>query len=82
MKVKMNKNSEIIAFKDVDENDGHEMATIVFQYNNGKFTVYLNGYPIDDKKFPALQGYYGYTMTDEELNEFIKFLKETVNEKC
>ncbi len=82
MKIEVDKKDDIILFQDIDEKDGRVLAEIGFQYNQGRFSVYMNGYSIDDKKFPALQGYYGYTMTEDELNEFKEFLRGKVIEKC
>ena len=68
--VKANKNG--ILFEDWDK-DGKVIGAIGFQVVDGRFTVYIKGYEIDAKKFPALKGYHGYTLTDNEIDELLKF---------
>ena len=68
--VKANKNG--ILFEDWGK-DGKVIGAIGFQVVDGRFTVYIKGYEIDAKKFPTLEGYHGYTLTDNEIDELLKF---------
>ena len=64
-----------ILFEDKDE-AGLIKATIGFQIVEGQLTIYMKGYKIDSIKFPKLEGFYGYSLTDEELDTFKDFLQK------
>ena len=64
-----------IMFEDKDES-GVIKATIGFQIVEGQLTIYMKGYKIDSIKFPKLEGFYGYSLTDEELDTFKDFLQK------
>ena len=64
-----------ILFEDKDES-GVIKATIGFQIVEGQLTIYMKGYKIDSIKFPKLEGFYGYLLTDEELDTVKDFLQK------
>ena len=71
-KIIVGANKNGILFEDWDKN-GKVIGAIGFQVVDGRFTVYIKGYEIDAKKFPGLKGYHGYTLTDNEIDELLKF---------
>ena len=76
MKIRMKRGENAILFEDTDDH-GTVIGAIGFQVVDGRFTVYIKGYEIDSKKFPALEGYHGYTLTDNEIDELLKFADST-----
>ncbi len=77
MKTEVHKNDGVILLKDVDE-EGHVLAEIGFQYHQGRFSVYMNGYVVDGEKYPSLQGYYAYTISKDVMNDFLDFMQREV----
>ena len=75
MRITKKEGENIILFEDKDDDSGQTTASIGFQTRGGKFTVYMKGYEVDPVKFPALKGFYGYQLTDEELNILTDFLE-------
>jgi ssDNA-binding Zn-finger/Zn-ribbon topoisomerase 1 len=75
MRITKIEGENIILFEDKDDDSGQTKASIGFQTKGGKFTVYMKGYEIDPVEFPSLKGFYGYQLTEEELDTFIDFFE-------
>ncbi len=73
MKIRMKRGENAILFEDTDDH-GTVIGAIGFQVVDGRFTIYIRGYEVDSAEFPALAGYHGYALTDNEMDEFAKFL--------
>ena len=73
MKITTKQNNYVIVFEDKDSK-GRVRGAIGFQISlDGHLIVYMKGYKVNAKKFPGLKGYYGYQLTDAEIDELDKF---------
>lgn len=76
----MKSNKQAILFEDKTP-QGQVIGAIGFQFERGRLTVYIKGYEVDAKKFPALKDYRGYQLTDKELDKLGEFVESLIPKK-
>ena len=78
--IKEKSDANILFFEDYNDK-GDVIGAIGFQFSNGKMTIYLKGYDINDNDFPNLKGFRGYMLTKEEYKRLFDFIAERVIRK-